>query len=121
VKRTPPDPRAAQRAAVKRAALNALKRAQRSALRTGTKLSDWEGEFLGSVETRLQTFGRAFGDPDKGAPGEALSIRQRVKLKEITAKAKGEAKTGPRRGGGFKRRPRSDAATPDDATPDDAG
>lgn len=58
-------------------------------------LSEWEGDFLGSVADRVQTFGRAFGDPDKGAPGQALSAMQSRKLKEITAKAKGEEK--PRR------------------------
>ena len=83
--RKPPDPKAA----AKRAALNALKRAQRQADRAGVKLSEWEGEFLGSVTDRLKTFGRAFGDPEKGAPGQALSALQTVKLKEITAKAKG--------------------------------
>ena len=86
MKRKLPDPRAL----AKRAALNALKRARRQAERAGVKLSDWEGEFLGSVEDRLKTFGRAFGDPEKGAPGEALSARQRVKLKEIAGKAKGD-------------------------------
>ena len=86
--RKPPDPKEA----AKRAALNALKRAQRQADRTGVKLSEWEGEFLGSVADRLNTFGRAFGDPEKGAPGQALSALQTVKLKEITAKAKGEKK-----------------------------
>lgn len=86
MKRKPPDPRAQ----AKRAALNALKRARREAERAGVKLSDWEGEFLGSVEDRLKTFGRAFGDPDKGAPDEALSLLQRIKLKEIAGKAKGE-------------------------------
>ena len=93
MKRTPPTPKsraAAQKAATQRAALNALKRAKRLALRTGAELSDWEGEFLGSLEARIKTFGRAFADPDKGSPGEALSIRQRLKLKEIAAKAKGE-------------------------------
>jgi len=79
-----------RKAAAKRAALNALKRARRQAERAGVKLSDWEGEFLGSVETRLKTFGRAFGDPDKGAPGQALSARQQLKLKQIAGKAKGE-------------------------------
>ncbi|MNT02911.1 hypothetical protein D3C72_1374260 [compost metagenome] len=39
---------------------------------------------------RIQTHGRAFADPDKGAPGQALSAMQGRKLKEITAKAKGE-------------------------------
>ena len=81
----------------KRAALNALRRAQRQADRAGVKLSDWEGQFLGSVAERLKTFGRAFGDPEKGAPGEALSAMQTVKLKEITAKAKGEKKSLARR------------------------
>jgi hypothetical protein len=86
--RKPPD----RKAAAKRAALNALKRARRQAERTGVKFSEWEGEFLGSVTDRLKTFGRAFGDPEKGAPGDALSALQTVKLKEITAKAKGEKK-----------------------------
>jgi hypothetical protein len=80
------------KAAAKRAALNALKRAQRHADRAGVKLSEWEGEFLGSVTDRLKTFGRAFGDPEKGAPGQALSALQTVKLKQITAKAKGGKK-----------------------------
>ena len=96
--RKPPDPKAA----AKRAALNALKRAQRQADRAGVKLSEWEGEFLGSVSDRLKTYGRAFGDPEKGAPGQALSALQTVKLKEITAKAKGEKKELKRRP--FKRR-----------------
>ena len=96
--RKPPDPKAA----AKRAALNALKRAQRQADRAGVKLSDWEGEFLGSVTDRLKTYGRAFGDPEKGAPGQALSALQTVKLQEIAAKAKGEKKELRRRP--FKRR-----------------
>lgn len=89
--RKPPKP-VDHKAVAKRAALNALRRAQRHADRAGVKLSEWEGEFLGSVTDRLKTFGRAFGDPEKGAPGQALSALQTVKLKEITAKAKGEKK-----------------------------
>ena len=86
--RKPPDPKAQ----AQRAALNALKRAQRAAAKAGVELSDWEGEFLGSVTERVKTYGRAFGDPEKGAPGQALSALQAVKLKEIIAKAKGEPK-----------------------------
>jgi hypothetical protein len=86
VKRTTPDPRVQ----AQRSALNALRRARRTADRAGVDLSDWEGEFLGSVEERLNTYGRAFGDPEKGAAGAALSVMQTVKLKEISAKAKGE-------------------------------
>jgi hypothetical protein len=88
LKRTVPD----RKAQAKRSALNALKRARRMAERAGVTLSDWEGEFLGSVAERVKTYGRAFGDPEKGAPGEALSAMQAVKLKEIAAKAKGEKK-----------------------------
>ena len=88
MKKTPPD----QRAQAQRQALNALRKARRIALKGGVELSEWEGEFLGSVEERVKTYGRAFGDPEKGAPGQALSMMQTVKLKEITGKAKGEKK-----------------------------
>ena len=92
-KKPPPSPFEVQRAAAKRAALNALKRAKRTADKAGVKLSDWEGEFLTGVSDRVKTYGRAFGDPEKGSPGQALSALQSVKLKEIAAKAKGEKKT----------------------------
>ncbi len=100
MKRKPPD----RKAAAQRAALNALKRARRAADKAGVDLSEWEGEFLGSVAERVKTFGRAFGDPEKGAAGEALSALQTRKLKEITAKAKGEPRFPPR-GRGFQRKP----------------
>ena len=100
--RKPPDPKAA----AKRAALNALKRARRMADKAGVTLSEWEGEFLGSVADRVKTYGRAFGDPEKGAPGQALSAMQTVKLKEIAAKAKGEKKALQRTP--FRRKPKED-------------
>lgn len=93
LKAAPPD----RREMVKRAALNALRRAQRAAAKAGIELSEWEDEFLGSVQDRVKTYGRAFGDPDKGAPGQALSVMQAVKLKEIAAKANGEPRHPPRR------------------------
>ena len=96
-----------QKEAAKRSALNALKRARRSAEKAGVSLSEWEGEFLDSVGERIQTHGRAFADPEKGAPGQALSAMQGRKLKEITAKAKGE----PRR---FGRRRKESQSTPDE-------
>jgi len=86
----PKDPREAARKAAQRAAVRALRRARTLAARTGVDLSEWEGEFLGSVEDRVKTYGRAFADPDKGAPGTVLSMLQGRKLKEIVAKAKGE-------------------------------
>ena len=99
MKRKAPDGRAQAR----RSALNALRRARRAAVRAGVAFSEWEGEFLGSVEQRVETFGRAFADPDKGAAGAALSGRQAVKLKEITAKAQGKP---PRPRKGFDARPK---------------
>lgn len=87
-----------EKARAKRAALRALKKARNAAEQTGTKLSDWEGEFLGSVEERVETYGRAFRDPEKGRPGASLSIRQGVKLKEIAAKANGKVRPGRRFG-----------------------
>lgn len=89
MKRKPPaDPVASARRAAQRAALNALRRARRQADRAGVALSEWEDGFLGSVAERVQTYGRAFGDPEKGAPGQALSAMQARKLREIVAKAK---------------------------------
>lgn len=60
-------------------------------------MSEWEGEFLDSVSERVKTHGRAFADPELGAPGQALSAMQGRKLKEITKKARGDARK-PRRG-----------------------
>lgn len=97
----PPDPKEQ----AKRAALNALKRARRAAEKSGVELSDWEGEFLTSVAQRVETYGRAFADPEKGARGQALSGNQTIKLKEIARKAKGEKKP-MKRGKGFGRRDR---------------
>ena len=42
------------------------------------------------MSERVKTNGRAFGNPELGAPGQALSSMQGRKLKEIAAKAKGE-------------------------------
>jgi hypothetical protein len=92
VKRSVPD----RKAQAKRAALNALRKAKRAADRAGVALSAWEDEFIESVSTRVKTYGRAFGDPEKGDPNAPLSVLQAVKLKEIVKKVKGgKAKTRP--------------------------
>ncbi len=109
MKSKPPDPKAQ----AKRSALNALRRARRAADRAGVELSAWEGEFLGSVEDRIKTYGRAFGDPEKGAPGAPLSMLQGVKLKEISAKAKGKDHPSRAARGGFRRRSRIQNGTDD--------
>ena len=111
MKAKPPDfdkLREKQKAAAKRAALRAVRRARKTAEVGGVELSDWEGEFLGGVEERVETYGRAFADPDKGAPGQALSALQTRKLKEIAAKANGEEPKGRRRFG----QPRKPADSP---------
>jgi hypothetical protein len=89
-RKTPKEQREAERKHAKRAALKALRKARKIAETSGVKLSDWEGEFLGSVEERLEKYGRAFGDPEKGSLASSLSIRQSVKVKEIAAKASGK-------------------------------
>jgi hypothetical protein len=60
------------------------------------------------VAERVKTHGRAYADPDKGAPGQALSALQARKLKEIVGKAK-EAENGgpePPKRSGFRSPPR---------------
>jgi hypothetical protein len=66
-----------------------------------TELTDWEAEFMASVEERLGKFGSAFADPRLGRDGEALSRLQLAKLKEIENKAKGKG-SGFNRGSSFK-------------------
>lgn len=60
------------------------------------ELSEWEGGFLSDVADRVTTHGRAFADPEKGAPDQALSALQARKLREIAAKARGEDRPRPR-------------------------
>lgn len=99
-RKTPKEIREAERKHAKRVALKALRKAKKIAETSGIKLSDWEGEFLGSVEERIERYGRAFGDPEKGSLSSSLSIRQTVKVKEIAAKASGKPRKGFRRRAG---------------------
>lgn len=90
-----------------RKALRRLERAKRAAEQAGTpdaSLSEWEGEFLGSLEERLETYGSAFNDPSKGDAEEALSARQALKLREIEKKAAGKARKPMSQSKGFKRK-----------------
>ena len=116
-----------------RKALRRLERAKRAAGQAETpdaSLSEWEGEFLGSLEQRLETYGSAFNDPGKGDTEEALSARQALKLREIEKKAAGKARKPMSQGTGFKRKtpgpnPRSrdinaDVDTPAETPPEHA-
>lgn len=88
-------------------ALRKLARAKAKAAESGedAKLSEWENEFVDSVETRLETYGSAFNDPEKGKLDEPLSARQSFKLREIEKKAAGKARKPMSRGSGFKAKP----------------
>ena len=92
----------------KRKALRKLRRAADLAARgEGPPLSDWEQEFLEEVEQRIETFGSAFADPDKGNLEEPMSALQTQKLREIDKKARGK-------GGGLKtRKPLGSKKKPD--------
>lgn len=85
----------------------ALRRLERTRRKIAEKkgedtLSDWEDEFITSVGDRLETYGSAFNNPDKGKLDEALSGLQAVKLREIEKKAYGKARKPMNRGKGFK-------------------
>ena len=87
-----------------RKALRRLERTRRKiAEKKGEEtLSEWEDEFITSVGERLETYGSAFNDPDKGQLDDALSGLQSVKLREIEKKADGKARKPMNRGKGFK-------------------
>ena len=46
------------------------------------------------MEARIETYGSAFGDPEKGGSDEPLSALQAFKLREIDKKARGKGKSG---------------------------
>jgi hypothetical protein len=79
-------------AAVTRQALRRIRRLKKASGRLSDAdrkaLSEWESEFLDSVETRLDTYGSAFADPNLGDEEEALSIRQEGKLREVGRKVR---------------------------------
>ena len=88
------------KAAVERAIAKAQSDDPDAAEAARIELTDWEDEFMASVEERLNTFGSAYADPALGSEGEALSRLQLAKLKEIEKKAQGKAPKGFARGGG---------------------
>ncbi len=79
----------------KRKALRKLRKAAALAEQgLGPPLSDWEKQFLEEVEERIENYGSAFADPEKGGRDEPLSALQSVKLREIDKKARGKSKSG---------------------------
>lgn len=90
------------KAAVERAIAKAEAEDPDAASEARAELTEWESEFMASVEQRLTTYGSAFADPTLGEDGEALSMRQIAKLKEIEKKARGKGPKGFKRGSSFK-------------------
>lgn len=122
------------KAAVERAIAKAESDDPDAAEAARAALTDWEAEFMASVEQRLNEYGSAYADPTLGEDGEALSRLQIAKLKEIEKKARGKGPGGfgrtssfKSKGAGFKRksvsaRPRGRDINEDleDETPPDA-
>ena len=52
------------------------------------KLTEWEEEFSESVTERLDEFGSAFADLEKGRPGDALSFAQKRVVASLNKKVK---------------------------------
>jgi len=52
------------------------------------KLTEWEEEFSESVTERLDEFGSAFADLQKGRPGDALSFAQKRVVASLNKKVK---------------------------------
>lgn len=95
--------------ALTKRALSALKRAADKAELSKEGLTDWEAEFLGSVEERLTKFGSAFADPDKGQLSAPLSLRQGLKVRQISKKGEVEGTKKPRAGLKAKDKPKTPA------------
>lgn len=74
-------------------ALRKLRKAKsRAESEDGPGLTDWEKEFFEGVEDRLETFGSAFADPEKGNLDDALSARQTHIVREIDKKSRKKGK-----------------------------
>jgi len=55
-------------------------------------LTDWEEEFSESVSERLDKYGSAFQDREKGRPGDALSFAQKRVVASLNKKVKNNRK-----------------------------
>lgn len=85
-----------QKARIRRArtAQRKLKKA-RTELEDLGEITDWEDEFIASVDERLEKFDSAFADPSLGGFGEALSNKQKQVLTQMRRKIKDKSKQAP--------------------------
>ena len=100
--------------ALTKRALSALKRAADKAKLSEEGLTEWEAEFLGSVEERLTKFGSAFADPDTGQLSAPLSLRQGLKVRQISKKGEADGEKKPRDGFKAKDKPQGAAKSKPD-------
>lgn len=79
-----------ERRARERSARNAQRKLERlhRTLREREDLSEFEEEFAESVSERLDKFGSAFADLEKGRPGDALSFAQKRVVAQMNKKVK---------------------------------
>ena len=82
--------RGKEQKARERSARNAKRKLERlhKKLEETGELTDWEAEFAGSVRERLDEFGSAFNDREKGRPGDALSFAQKRVVASLNKKVK---------------------------------
>lgn len=82
--------RAREAKARERSARNAKRKLERlhAKLKESGELTDWEGEFAQSVSQRIDEFGSAFADLQKGRPGDALSFAQKRVVASLNKKVK---------------------------------
>lgn len=79
-----------ERKARERSARNAKRKLERlhRTLTDKGEISEFEDEFAGSVSERLDKFGSAFQDLEKGRPGDALSFAQKRVVAGMNRKVK---------------------------------
>ena len=82
------------RKARERSARNAQRKLERLRRQLGEagEMSEWEDEFSESVSERLDKYGSAFADLEKGRPGDALSFAQKRVVAALNKKAKDKRK-----------------------------
>jgi len=82
-----------QKARIRRArsAQRKLKKA-RTELEALGEITDWEDEFIASVDERLEKYDSAFADPSLGGFAQALSTRQQQVLAQMRRKIKDKNK-----------------------------
>ncbi len=82
-----------QKARIRRArtAQRKLKKAKTELEALG-EITDWEDEFIASVDERLEKFDSAFADPSLGGFAEALSNKQKQVLAQMRRKIKDKNK-----------------------------